>query len=146
MSCSGKTTFAKQLDVPYICFDALFPWHQIETFGMSITSALGYVAKKCSDQFVLDGWHTADLKGNYLPSCTVYVIYTEYNRVLRQYPRQALHHLEYFPMFKKWYSYASIESRYFYNQGDDFIETNLQDYCNFVSNEFVKHCLPKHNQ
>ena len=36
MSCVGKTTFAKQMHSKYHCFDALFQWHLIEAFGLSI--------------------------------------------------------------------------------------------------------------
>lgn len=138
ISCAGKSTFAKTLvDHEYISFDALFPWHQIETFGMSITAALDHVAKSCSGRFVLDGWHTADLKGEHLPQCTVCLVYTEYDRVLEQYPRQVLYHQEFIPMYRKWYSYDNPEARYFYNQGD-FIETDLQTYRDFITCELER--------
>ena len=125
MSCSGKTTFAGLLEHEYYCFDALFPWHQIETFGMSITKSLDHVARCCvSERFVLDGWHTADLEGKHLPPTSVYVIYSSYNHIVSQYRRQVLNHLEYFPMYRKWYSYNNPEARYFFNQGD-FIENDF---------------------
>lgn len=138
MSCVGKTTFAKQLDLEYYCFDALFPWHQIETFGMSIIKALTHVADSCqANQFVLDGWHTADLEGIHLPQSSVYVIYSAYDHIVDQYRIKVSNRKEYFPMFKKWYSYQNKDARYFFNQGD-FIETTFQDYLDFISCELTR--------
>lgn len=138
MSCVGKTTFAKLTEYEYYCFDALFPWHQIETFGMSITKALLHVAKSCvANQFILDGWHTSDLECKLLPQTSVYVIYSSYNHIIDQYRTLVLDREEHFSMYTKWYSYKNLKARYFLNQGD-FIETSFQDYLDFISCELTR--------
>lgn len=129
MSCSGKTTFAKQFD-HYLCFDALFPWHMIETLGLSISQALEYVSAHCCPPFILDGWHLSDIGGKYFPNGTrVYVVYAEYEKIISQYRVKVYDKMDYMPMFRKWYEidYDSLNARYFYNQGD-FIETSKSQF------------------
>lgn len=132
MSCSGKTTLAELIaDVyghTYYCFDALFPWHTIETLNLSMTEALRYVAKECkAERFVLDGWHLADREGQLLPpGSRIYVVYATYARIIEQYrvPVDTSH----LSMFKKWYSldYPSLRARYVENVGR-FIEVGWED-------------------
>lgn len=140
MSCSGKTTFAKQISGhEYYCFDAFFDWHLIETCGLSITANLEYLQKRCtSDLFVLDGWHLADAEGKYHPpGCTVYVVYTDYDRIIDQYRRPVPNRDEHRPMFKKWYcdiDYSRFpRTRYFWNDGE-FTERSADHFLSFVAN------------
>jgi hypothetical protein len=134
MSCAGKTTFAKQLvNHHYYCFDAMFPWHIIETFGMSIESSLRHINESCvAHKFVLDGWHLSDSQGLLLPddSC-VYVIYAPYQQIISQYRVAVYDPEEHRPMFKKWYQdidYSKFPKvRYFKNQGS-FIETDVTEF------------------
>lgn len=136
MSCSGKTTFAAQLQShQYFCFDALFPWHEIETFGLSISEALSYVSKSCKQPFVLDGWHLADREGRHMPcGATVYVVYAPYQQIVDQYRVSVYDRMEYLPMFRKWYydvDYVALGARYFNNRGD-FAETTGQEFKDFL--------------
>ena len=139
MSCSGKTTFAQKLvDHHYYCFDAMYPWHTIETFGMSITSALTRVASQCiSDKFVLDGWQTSDLEGRLLPESVVYVVYTSYEEIIEQYRISLTLPMSCFHMFQRWYSYSNHNARYFLNR-DDFVETTYDEYRDFISCELER--------
>lgn len=133
-SCVGKTTFALQVaDHGYRCFDALFPWHLIETLGLSISAALEHVREACGDgPFVLDGWHLADRDGLYLPvGACVYVVYAPYQTILRQYRVPVTDPLEYWPMYQKWYAevtYGRLPGvRYFLNTGE-FRETSSESF------------------
>lgn len=136
MSCSGKTTFATQLqNHQYFCFDALFPWHEIETFGLSISEALSHVSESCQPPFVLDGWHLADREGRHL-SCgtSVYVVYAPYQQIVDQYRVPVYDRMEYLPMFRKWYydvDYVALGARYFCNRVD-FVETTGQEFKDFL--------------
>lgn len=133
-SCVGKTTFSTLLkDHKYYCFDALFPWHLIETFNLSISSTLRNI--KCyNDSYVLDGWHTSDLEGDLIPTKSkIYVIYSEYETILKQFPRE-VNYKELFHMFEKWYSFEKLNARYFYNKGD-FQETTFVEYKTFIKNQ-----------
>lgn len=134
-SCSGKTTFAKLLENHYYCFDALFPWHIIETFNLSIIKALEDINLQCKENcYVLDGWHTADLNCDLTPKdSNLYVVYTEYNNIVKNFPRE-INHKELIYMFKKWYSFDKTNARYFYNNGD-FFETTIDQYKEFISYE-----------
>src|SRR4051812_21762650 len=97
-SCVGKTTFAKQLNGHvYHCFDELFHWHLIETFGLSIESNLVHIRNVCqaSDKFVLDGWHLSDKDGLFLPAgAVVYVVYAPYDQIISQYRVPVYEHEE----------------------------------------------------
>ena len=138
MSCVGKTTFAKQLkDHVYYCFDALFQWHLIETLGLSSSQNLQHVKESCvADKFVLDGWHLSDLTGIFFPEdVCVYVIYSEYERIIDQYRVPVADKYEHKSMFKKWYyeiDYLQFsEVRYFCNN-DVFEETNREEFVTFL--------------
>lgn len=134
MSCSGKTTFANLLtEHDYICFDAHFHWHLVETFGFSASINLCHVAGLCSsDRYVLDGWHLSDVAGSHLPknSC-VYVIYASYEQIIEQYRIPVFCHDEFREMYEKWYrkiNYPSLPGvRYFHNDGC-FAETSRRRF------------------
>lgn len=137
-SCVGKTTFASQLTGHhYYCFDALFQWHLVETFGLSIEANLTHVYQTCdAARFVLDGWHLADKQGWFLPpQSKVYVIYAPYERILSQYRVPVTDPEEFRPMFEKWYAGVDYEklpgTRYFRNDGE-FRETSRQDFTAFL--------------
>lgn len=136
-SCVGKTTFAKLLPNPYICFDALFPWHQIETLDLSLSQAMSHVEWFCTGNFVLDGWHLSDPTGLYFPKdVTVYVLYAGYEKIIGQYRVEVANPKQHRPMFDKWYrgvDYARMRCpvRYFENTGD-FEERSMQDYQAFL--------------
>jgi len=133
MSCVGKTTFAQTLkDHEYYCFDALYPWHLIETLNLSISRSLKSVADHCvATKFVLDGWTLADTAGSLFPdNVTVYVVYRPYIEIISQYRKDVSNVNEYRPMFKKWYTvdfskYAAV--RYFRNSGI-FEETDDSEF------------------
>lgn len=121
MSCVGKTTFAQQIGLPYCCFDALFPWHEIETFGLSTSDSLRIVRDKCPpDQFILDGWHTSDLEGKWLPEdVVVYCLFAPYDSIIDQYRVPVEEHNQHRSMYQKWYSadYPKLNARYWLNDG-----------------------------
>jgi len=131
MSCSGKTTFAKQLSLPYICFDALFQWHLIELLGLSTIENLKYIKKICDEKqsFVLDGWTLADKEGEYFPdNIWVYVVYAEYDRIVNQYRIEVTNRDEFREMYKKWYDIVEFPRiRYFKNSGE-FCETSKEEF------------------
>lgn len=137
MSCSGKTTFAKQiLSHKYLCFDRLFKWHLIETLNLSITENLLAVRTECEkyDKFVLDGWHLAGMQPNLLPSnSTVYVLYCDYEKVLSNYQLRAGEHSEHWSMFWRWYGqdFSPFNPRYFVNSGS-FVETSHECFSSFL--------------
>jgi len=131
MSCVGKTTFAQQIDRPYLCFDALFPWHEIETFGLSVSAAMTYVGMVMAshEQFVLDGWHLSDQEGGEFPSNTTsYVLYAPYERIVGQYRAPVDDPEQHRVMFEKWYSIKHPSpTRYFVNDGS-FVETSEDEF------------------
>lgn len=134
MSCSGKTTFARQLiGHHYYCFDAMFHWHIIETLGLSSEVNLRHIAQQCiQPKYVLDGWHLSDKVGQFLPEgASVYVVYAPYDQIIRQYRVEVDHFDQHIQMFDKWYkqiNYAGLPNvRYFLNCGD-FVETSAQDF------------------
>jgi hypothetical protein len=105
MSQVGKTTYAKGLDLPYYCFDYLFPWPLVESFpDLSIWAALKNIVNNLPENYVLDGWHLADIHGNLLPEdCEIHVLYDHHQDIIDRYtvPVVALdNHRE---MYKKWY-------------------------------------------
>lgn len=135
MSCSGKTTFAKQLVAHnYVCFDALFPWHIIETFGLSVSEGLNHVSKNCIAPFVLDGWLLADKECRLLPEGTrVYLVYAPYEQIVDQYRVKVFDRSDYTNMFHKWYHEVDYHgARYFLNCGD-FVETSEEDFAIFLA-------------
>jgi hypothetical protein len=140
MSCAGKTTFAKLLtEHQYFCFDAMFNWHLIETLGLSIDTNLEHVASSCEvyEKFVIDGWHLADKEGSLLPSgVTAYVVYDDYDSIIRRYRVPVQNKTQHMPMFIKWYNLSlTCPIRFFKNHGT-IVET--------TSAEFID--LLEHNQ
>lgn len=138
MSCSGKTTFAKSLTGHrYYCFDAMFNWHCIETFGLSIEANLSEVRDSCvGDKWVLDGWHLADHRGHFLPKgSSVCVVYATYERIIGQYRVPVDDFEQHRRMFKKWYHEVDYEklpaTRYFLN-GGEFEETSRTEFVTFL--------------
>jgi len=134
MSCAGKTTFSKKLiNHKYYCFDALFPWHVIETMGLSISENLKNIQSICTnDKFILDGWHLSDKQGLYLPKdAVVYVIWAPYEKIISQYRVPVGDPEEHRNMYKKWYceiNYDQLPSvKYFQNSGD-FIEITKDQF------------------
>lgn len=132
MSCVGKTTFAKQINRPYICFDALFPWHMMETLGLPFDAAMQQVKDECESntRFVLDGWHLGDQEGRYLPQdATVYVLISPYDKIIEQYRVSVDDPNQHRSMFKQWYSikYPS-PTRYFTASDGSFVEITNFDF------------------
>jgi len=123
MSCVGKTTFAQLMtNHEYFCFDAMFNWHLVETLGLSIETGLRHVSELCDavPNFVLDGWHLADKTGSLLPvGTTAYVVYDDYDSIIRRYRVPVPNKAQHVPMFEKWYDLGlSVPIRYFRNHGD----------------------------
>lgn len=121
MSCVGKTTFAKTIEHPYICFDALFPWYDIELFGLSTSGSLKLVRDACKgNKFVLDGWHLSDPSGKYLPAgATVYCLFADYDFIVNQYRIPVCEYDEFRMMFHRWYNKSCefLDVRYWKNTG-----------------------------
>lgn len=140
-SCSGKTTFAKQLQEHfYYCFDSLFEWHLVEGLGVSIDANFFYVNQKCQgEKYVLDGWHLADKDGLFLPKDTrVYVIYCSYEQIIKQYRVEVKNREEYLLMYKRWYQdvdYLKLNARFIKNDGD-FRETKYEEFYEVCSSFF----------
>lgn len=137
----GKTTYAKTLiDHDYYCFDALFPWHDIETLCLSTEEALKYVKSCCiGEKFVLDGWHLADSEGKLFPTQSVHVVYAPYSQIISQYRVSVERYDQHKIMFKKWYydiDYSLFEHCVFVlNTGEVFKETNIGEFRNFLNSE-----------
>lgn len=135
----GKTTYAQTLkDHVSYCFDALFPWNDIETFGLSTEEGLRHVRESCiGPKFVLDGWHLSDSTGEFFPpDAEVHVVYAPYDQIISQYRVPVEEHDQHRPMFRKWYhdiKYPSFQSSNFIrNEGHSFIETSLEDFLTFL--------------
>ncbi len=137
MSCAGKTTFAKLLEHEYVCFDQHFPWHDIETLGLSTTAALEAIRQYCNScsDFVLDGWHLGDRDCQMMPEACIYVVYAPYERIIAQYRVPVDHPEQHRHMYQKWYSikYPS-PCRYWLNDGY-FIEQTEEDFRAIISSE-----------
>lgn len=143
MSCSGKTTFAKNLkNHNYYCFDYLFKWHLIESFGLPISENLKYIKNLCkNEKFVLDGWHLADKHGFYLPdNASVYVIWAPYEKIISQYRVRVYDPEEHRHMYNKWYceiKYDKLPSvKYFKNSG--VFEEISKDQFDFFTTKSTK--------
>lgn len=131
-SCVGKTTFARQINRPYVGFDKLFPWHMIETLGLSFDAAMQQVKDKCESmpKFVLDGWHLGDQEGRYIPKdTTVYVLISPYEKIIEQYRVPVNFFEQHRHMFRQWYSikYPS-PTRYFTVSDGSFVEITNFDF------------------
>lgn len=136
MSCVGKTTFAKTIDRQYICFDALFPWYDIELFGLSTSASLKSIRDSCIGSFVLDGWHLSDSVGKYLPvGTTVYCLFADYEFIVKQYRIPVTEYDEFRMMFHRWYnkSLKFIDVRYWKNTGT-FDEVSKDDFFIWLDN------------
>jgi len=137
MSCSGKTTFAQQLDShDYYCFDALFKWHLIETLGLSIAANYKHIREVCkSEKYVLDGWHLSDKKGLELPEeASVYVVYSEYAKIIDQYRIPVCDPDEHLSMYIQWYQdidYQALNAKYIRNEGE-FRETSYDEFLELI--------------
>lgn len=132
MSCVGKTTFAKQLTThTYYCFDAMFKWHQIEALGLSAEANFKHIQESCdAERFVIDGWHLSDKNGKYLPEGSrAYVVYANYDRIIRQYRIAVDDHEQHRHMYEKWYGidYQAMNARYYLNESE-FKETNYDEF------------------
>lgn len=133
-SCAGKTTFAQTLkNHTYYCFDYLFQWHYIETFGLSISENFKYIQDHCvSEKFVLDGWHLSDKKGEYLPNgAAVYVIWAPYEKIISQYRVKVYHPDEHRSMYKKWYidvDYDLFDNVRYFSNLDRFEEISRDEF------------------
>ncbi len=141
MSCVGKTAFAKTFFLHrYCCFDALFPWHEIETLGLSTDAGLQSVtnfANESTFPFVIDGWHLSDPEGLLMPDGVgVCVVYAPYDQIISQYRVPVEDHDQHRPMFRKWYheiKYPSFQKMVFIqNEGHSFVETSLEDFVIFL--------------
>ena len=139
-SCVGKTTMAQQIqERPYVCFDALYPWHHIETLGLSLSAAMSHVRDQCEQfpTFVLDGWNLCDVEGEYFPEdVCVYVLYASYQQVVSQYRVPVDFYEQHRHMFDKWYgipyeNYPNV--RYFENNWGSFRECFIDDFRHFLS-------------
>lgn len=127
MSCVGKTTFAKTLNEhKYMCFDAMFNWHNIETLDLPIDLALQHVVDNCLcfAKFVLDGWHLADKRCELWPlDVTAYVLYDDYDSIIKRYRIPVENESQHLPMFSKWYDLDIIlPTRYFKNTEETTVE------------------------
>ena len=108
MSCVGKTTFAQRIakDVgsEYVCFDAHFPWHTIETLDGSPVAGLGHLSELCStEKCIVDGWHLSGADWSHFPEdYMVYVLVAPYDQIIDQYRVPVDHRDQHLNMFKKW--------------------------------------------
>ena len=135
MSCVGKTTFAQTITSHnYICFDALFPWHMMETFGLSFSHAMEFVKKKCDfEKFVLDGWHLGDKQGCYLPeNTTVYVLIIPYEKIIEQYRVPVDDPEQHRCMFRQWYSIKYPSPTRYFTVGDGYLEISENDFFTLI--------------
>jgi hypothetical protein len=142
MSCVGKTTFAKSLGRQYYCFDMMFQWHQIETFGLSLSENLKFVQTTCvGDRFVLDGWNLADAYGEFFPvGATPCVVFSSYDRILGQYRIPVMSRSEYAPMYLNWYGLDFERFRnvcYIENCGE-FVERTADYFRSFRDRQFAE--------
>lgn len=116
MSCVGKTTYAKSLNLPYFCFDYLFPWSLVETFSdLSIEKALEYVVTECekSSDYILDGWHLSDIEGKFIPQdCQVHVLYDHHHNIIDRYRVSIVSLDNHREMYRKWYGAIKNESNF----------------------------------
>tara|TARA_Y100000034_G_scaffold42710_2_gene52287 strand:- start:9676 stop:10161 length:486 start_codon:yes stop_codon:yes gene_type:complete len=119
MSCVGKTTYAKSLNIPYLCFDYLFPWPLVESFPeLSIEKALAHVVEQCEkeENYVLDGWHLSDIEGNTLPKgCEIHVLYDHHQNIIDRYRNSVVASDEHREMYRKWYGDIndSVRTKFF---------------------------------
>lgn len=137
MSCVGKTTMAGLMkDHTYLCFDAMFNWHLIETLGLSIETNLKHISKICDavPNFVLDGWHLSDETGSLFPADTVaYVLYDDYDSIIRRYRVSVEDKMQHLPMFLKWYDLKlEIPVRFFKNNMSEIRETESKEFTQCV--------------
>jgi hypothetical protein len=143
MSQVGKTTYAKSLDIPYYCFDYLFPWALVESFpDLSIDEALKHTLIDLPEHYVLDGWHLADIQGDLLPEdCEIHVLYDHHQNIIDRYsvPVVALdNHRE---MYKKWYGNIndSIRTKFYkVHYGEIPEPQGFEHFDNFRELEWIR--------
>ena len=123
-------------DHTYLCFDAMFNWHLIETLGLSIETNLKHISKICDavPNFVLDGWHLSDETGSLFPADTVaYVLYDDYDSIIRRYRVSVEDKMQHLPMFLKWYDLKlEIPVRFFKNNMSEIRETESKEFTQCV--------------
>jgi GTPase SAR1 family protein len=132
MSCSGKTTFAQLLkNHKYFCFDAFFHWHEIESLGLSAKNSLQKIVEMLSheEKYVLDGWHLSDKSLSLIPlDAKVYVIYSDYDSIIKNYRTPIYGPLAFDNMYNEWYWNLEAKiSRYIRNEGC-FRETSVDEF------------------
>lgn len=131
MSCVGKTTFAKLIDRPYICFDYWFEWHTIETLSLPISNALDFILSEAlkQDRFVIDGWHLAGANYIFPKDVCVIVLYASHKRIIDQYRVPITAYDFHRKMYDQWYQNDLIfdNIRFVENKGD-FVETNKEEF------------------
>lgn len=135
MSCSGKTTFATNVKGHrYICFDEFFPWHDIETLGISAKQYLIKIRDMLSDKCILDGWHLSDKNFNLLSKeIKVYAVYSEYDFIVNNYRGKINGPLAYENMYDLWYTRDLKVDKYIRNKGNCFIETSFDEYLEIIN-------------
>lgn len=145
MSQVGKTTYAKSLDLPYACFDYMFPWPLVESFpDLSINEALkNVVTLTCrSDNFVLDGWHLADIQGDLLPrDCEIHVLYDHHQNIIDRYSVPVVSLDNHREMYKKWYGDINDSERtkfYRIHYGKAPELTTFEHFDNFRKLEWIR--------
>lgn len=139
MSCVGKSTFASLCQHKTICFDRWFPWHEIETLGLSLSAGLNRVVSKCEGSFVLDGWHLFDLNLEQIPNnCSVYMLGSTYGHIISQYRVNVKDYNQHAIMYWKWYTnFKKPADRFFWNNGD-FIEIESKEFNEKINKEIQK--------
>jgi len=123
MSQVGKTTYATSLNVPYFCFDYLFPWALVEGFAdLSTEEALKHTIAVCEkeDSYVLDGWHLSDIHGDLLPEdCEIHVLYDHHQNIIDRYTTPVVSSDNHREMYKKWYGEINDSIRTKFHQCRD---------------------------
>jgi len=134
MSQCGKTTFAKTLPLKYLCFDAFFDWHKLETFPeLSIEQVLKHISFLCEkeENYCLDGWY---LGGElFLPKdCTLCILYDTHENIIERYSVPIIAEDKHYAMYKKWYNidFDTIDrpKKYVKVVGKEYKETSREEF------------------
>lgn len=141
----GKTTYATSLNVPYFCFDYLFPWPLVESFAdLSIEEALKHTINVCEkeDNYVLDGWHLSDISGSLLPEdCEIHVLYDHHQNIIDRYSAPIVASDNHREMYKKWYGDIndSIRTKFYrIRYGEAPEPRTFEHFCNFRELEWIR--------
>lgn len=139
MSCVGKTKMAESLlSHKYYCFDALFPWHVLETIGGSIKRSLLDI-KPSETKFVLDGWHNSDLRCKLTPKESVpYLIYADYSFILSNYRVPISGPQAFFNMYQIWYKAEFAKNTRFIKNTGSFSETSKEEFIETINTQSKK--------